>query len=162
MQSFVNYLFYVVEKKSRIGLISSSGRNFTGKICVYHRGGGNKKCSLKIDFFRRINSFGFITKIFKDSAFTSFIGLILYENGLSNYILLSEGSFVAKRIYSGVKSLDFTTGSTVMLSSANLFSSINNFEFYPYAGSIYSRAAGSSAVITSKSNDKVLIKFKSG
>jgi hypothetical protein len=39
------YLFKRVNKKLRLGYISSAGRNFLGTICVHHRSGGTKKKS---------------------------------------------------------------------------------------------------------------------
>jgi hypothetical protein len=35
----IDYIFTFVSKKLRIGWISSSGRNHSGRICVHHRGG---------------------------------------------------------------------------------------------------------------------------
>jgi ribosomal protein L2 len=61
-----------------------------GKICVHHKSKGNKKYNYLVDFFRRINSKGLLVKKLKIPLYSSFIGLILYENGLTSYILLSE------------------------------------------------------------------------
>lgn len=91
----------LISKKLKFGFVSKSGRNFSGKICVYHKGGGNKKCHLLVDFIRRVNSYGFIFKIIKHSLFSSLIGLIIYENGLSSYILLSENNNLYNKLYSG-------------------------------------------------------------
>jgi ribosomal protein L2 len=54
----LNYAFRSISRKLRRGYISASGRNFTGKICVHHQGGGNKKLIYLVDMYRRINSFG--------------------------------------------------------------------------------------------------------
>jgi len=54
-------LFYtrsVLLKKLAIGYIPSGGRNSQGKICVRHRGGGEKRKIYLIDYYRRINNFG--------------------------------------------------------------------------------------------------------
>jgi hypothetical protein len=61
----LKYLFKKLDKKLRLGYVPSSGRNYLGTICVHHRGGGSKKKSYLIDFFRRVNSFGFIVKLLK-------------------------------------------------------------------------------------------------
>lgn len=47
-----------LKKKFGIGYIPSGGRNNIGKICVHHRGGGNKRKYYFIDYYRRINEFG--------------------------------------------------------------------------------------------------------
>lgn len=77
-----SYFKFLISKKLRIGFNFGSGRSF-GLISIHHRGGRLKKSIYNIDFFKRINSFGFISKILKTSLFTSFVGLIIYENGLS-------------------------------------------------------------------------------
>jgi len=89
----MEYRFKKVEKFLRRGYVISSGRNFLGKICVHHKGSEKKRNNIKIDFFRRINQFGFIAKIIKNIKFSSYLGLIIYKNGLSSYIILSEKVF---------------------------------------------------------------------
>jgi len=164
----LKYFFKFIEKKLRIGFVSNSGRNFLGVICVHHRGGGSKKKSYFVDFFRRLNSFGYIIKILKVPFYSSFLGLIVYQNGLSCYTLLSEQITIGSRIFSGFLLKDknhnqvLTPGSSVLLSNINLFSNVSNIEIVPYYGGILSRAAGTGFIITSKLQDKVLLKSKSG
>jgi len=95
-----NNFYFLITKKLRIGFQFGVGRSF-GRISVFHRGGRLRKSFIFVDFFRRINSFGFIFKIIKTSLFTSFLGLIIYENGLTNYIILSENSKVNNLLFSG-------------------------------------------------------------
>jgi ribosomal protein L2 len=76
--NFVNYYFYSTTKKLRVGYLGSSGRNNSGKITVLHRCTGHKKCMYRVDFFRRIGSFGVIIKILKTPFFSSFLGYIFY------------------------------------------------------------------------------------
>jgi len=57
---FYLYLVYVkkyfklyiqcVSKKLKVGTYNRLGTNFSGKICVFHRGGGNKHFYRVIDF----------------------------------------------------------------------------------------------------------------
>jgi ribosomal protein L2 len=102
-----------------------------GIICVHHRGGGLKKKSYFVDFFRRVNSFGYIFKILKTPFYTSFLGFIIYQNGLSCYMLLSEQLIVGSRIFSGLllkgkKAKQVSScGSSVLLSNVNLFSNVS-------------------------------------
>jgi ribosomal protein L2 len=84
-----------------VGKVSNAGRNFLGRICVQGRGGGKKFRYLKVDFYRRINSFGKILKILSKIYISGFLGLILYDNGLASYILLSDGVKLNDIIYSG-------------------------------------------------------------
>lgn len=133
----LEYTFKNVEKKLRFGYIPSSGRNFLGVICVHHRGGGNKRRNFHVDFFRRINLFGYVCKIKKTPFFTGLLGLIIYQNGISSYILLSEKVSVGDRIFSGsclAKDKEqhcMVLGSSLPLSYISLFSIVNNVELMP-------------------------------
>jgi large subunit ribosomal protein L2 len=99
---FLVYFFKRVNKRFSMGLSRHSGRNLLGKICVYGRGGGNKFLYRNVDFIRRINSYGKILQLIKDINYRSgFIGLVLYDFGLSSFILLSEHLLIDDRIYSG-------------------------------------------------------------
>jgi len=93
---YLSYLFKIVNSFLRIGYIPSSGRNFSGKICIRHQGGSRKRCYLYVDFFRRLNLVGVLSKIKKTSLYTGYLGLMLYQNGLSNYILLSENMHIGQ------------------------------------------------------------------
>lgn len=145
-----------------IGTNAKSGRNQKGIICVHHRFGGNKRKFFHIDFFRRINNYGFIYKIIKDTRRTSFIGGIIYENGLFGYIILSENVFIGQKIYSGIFNNQNILGYTSLLKNVKLFEIINNIEIYPNKGSSLSRSAGSNAILTAISNNIVTLKLKSG
>jgi len=159
------YFNLFLSKKLRVGFIFGSGRSF-GLISVHHRKCRTVKKAFYVDFFKRINSYGFIFKIIKTSLFTSFIGLIIYENGLSNYILLSENVNVDNILFSGSfikKSVKLLKGYSLPLSYINLFSIVSNIELYPFRGMVYSRSAGTSSILAGKfNNNTVLLKLKSG
>lgn len=104
----------------------------------------------------------------KTPFYTAFLGFVIYQNGLSNYVLLPDGVNVGSRIYMGsfispenLKSFSIA-GSSLPLSYINLFSLVSNVELSPFKGGLLSRAAGTSLILTSKLNDKVLLKSKSG
>jgi ribosomal protein L2 len=50
----LNYVFKRIMKKLSFGAICAAGRNFSGAICVFHRGGGDKNSQHYVDFFRRL------------------------------------------------------------------------------------------------------------
>jgi len=141
-----------------------SGRNYSGRICVHHRGGGNKRSYYYLDIYRRINCYGRLIRKFKLFHYSALIGLILYENGLMNYILLSEITDMEKKIYSGSTGykIPLTPGSALSLVHLKLFSKISFIEVYPFYGSLLARAAGTSAVLTGHLPDAVTIKLRSG
>lgn len=162
--SILDYTFKLISKKLRIGWISSSGRNFSGRICVHHRGGGDKKCYYHIDFFRRVNCYGFLIKKFKISFFTSLVGWIVYENGLSSYILLSDYNELHRKLYSGTfgKKVPLVVGSALPIKFSKLFTTLNNVELYPFSGSILARSAGVSVMLTALTINTGTLKLKSG
>lgn len=41
--NLLKYTFKKVSKKLKCGTFTKTGKNFSGKICVFRRGGGNKK-----------------------------------------------------------------------------------------------------------------------
>jgi len=162
----LNYnLSSYLSKKLKIGTYFLGGRNFSGHICVHHRSGGVKRNYLLIDFFRRVNSFGTIYKIIKDLNRTALVGSIIYDNGLFSFIVLSEGCKIGDKLYSGsFKNFrsKIKNGFAIILNLINLFTIVNNVEFRPYHAAALSRSAGSSSLVVSKNNDKVIIKTKSG
>lgn len=162
------YTIYFLKKYLRIGYVSASGRNFLGKICIAHRGGGLKRNKFYVDFFRRANMFGYLFKIKKVTWFTGFLGLIIYQNGLSNYVLLSENIQLGEHLYFGTNLIIdkenscLKLGSSVPLSYISLFSLINNIELKAFNGGQLARAAGTSGMLISKSINSITIKLKSG
>jgi len=159
---YKNYLFKYINKKMKIGLNIKSGRNFMGRICVHHKI-HNKSKYLKIDFYRRLNCFGYIYKIIKNSNRSSYIGGIIYINGLFAYIILTEKIKIGYKIYSGIlynnnKNIVYT----YLLKNINLFTVISNVELNPYSGFNLVRAAGTKSILTKIEKNKVSLKLKSG
>jgi len=101
----------------------------------------------------------------RDNFHTGYIGLVFYDNGLTSFILLSEGVLKGSRLFSGNLKLVYNhikLGSTQKLLHINLFETINSIELVPYSGSILARAAGSSSKIITKDNIKSILKLSSG
>jgi len=141
--------------------------NFLGRICIHGRANINKFVYRSIDFFRRINKFGFICKIFYDNNRSAFIGLILYINGLASYIILSNLNNKNDFIYSGsgincnylgIKN----DGWALPLSEINLFTLVSNIEIKPFSGIKLLRSAGCSGLLIKQINVKIYLKLKSG
>jgi len=167
MSNYLKYIFSIFNKKLSIGIRPRSGRNFSGKICVYHKSGGNKNQYICIDFYRRINNFGYIYIVLKTVNRTAFIGGIIYENGLFSYILTTENLIIGNKIYSGIfKKYSFFNinrkGNNIILRDMSLFDILSNVEKFPYSGGSILRAAGVSSILTNKSNNNVVLKLKSG
>lgn len=140
-----------------------AGRNFKGRICVQHQGAGDKHNYIKIDRFRFVNLSGFVLRIIDTFFSSSFLGLIIYVNGLLNFINLSEGLKLFSFIFSGYNKIEnIGVGSTQRLFNITLFDSINSLEIYPFSGAKLARSAGAFAKIISKERYTVVVKLNSG
>ena len=109
------YLFFF-KKSQRFfkkPLVMAAGRNNQGRITVNHQGGGDKHSILLVDRFRFLNAFGFVLRILDDFFRTAYVGLIIYDNGLLNFILLCEGVLKGSLIFSGARRIfNASVGST--------------------------------------------------
>jgi len=91
--------------------------------------------------------------------------LIIYKNGLSSYIILSEKVFLNDFVYSGSLPVDEKSlflGSALPFFYIPLFTIINNIEFKAFSGAKLARSAGTSGIIAAKREKRVIIKVKSG
>lgn len=166
--NIINYnIINVMRKKLIKGLKSKGGRNFLGRICI--KGQGLCKSSMKkkfryLDFYRRINKNGILLKIFYDPNRTGKIGLILYLNGLSAFILIQKGLNIFDSIYSGYifTKNNINKGDSTIINNIPLFSIISNIENKPFQGGKLCRAANLSALLISKDNNIGILKLNSG
>lgn len=125
-------------KRSVFGLYSTGGRNFLGRVCVHHKGGGLKKRFLLLDRYRRLGQYGYVLKVFRGTFKSPHIGLLLYDNGLVSMITLTSGIFSGLRLFSGASffsgehsPLFSVEGSSSLLSSIGLFTVISSLELHP-------------------------------
>jgi len=160
--NYFKYLLFNINKKLKLGCSLKAGRNFLGKICVHHQFGGKNFKKFNIDFFRRIEQYGYIYKIIIDHNRTAFIGGIIYENGLFSYIILAEKLYIGNKIYSGILNINNKIGYTNILKNIKLFTIINNLEKNTTKGISLIRAAGSSALLTNINKKMAVLKLKSG
>jgi large subunit ribosomal protein L2 len=162
----LNYFFFKLSSKLVKGKTSSGGRNFLGRVCIKGRCKGNKRLFRYLDFFKRLNSFGFLCRVVYDSNRTAPIGYFLFENGLACYNILVDGIKIGTTVYSGYESYLFEKvigcGWSVPIFHMRLFSVISSIELRPFSGSKLARSAGSFAILIGKSKDKAMLKLKSG
>lgn len=166
-------------KRLKKGFLKTAGRNNTGKITVYHRGGGLKRTYRMIDFWRRINYKGVVLNISSDPFRNCFIALVLYSNGFVSYILIPENVKKGQFLWSGSEWISkklnqeewplniratIPIGSTILLGLCPVGTEICNVELKPGFGGQLCRSAGTSAVVVKKETTTrtVVIKLKSG
>jgi len=91
--------------------------------------------------------------------------MVVYDNGLISFIILSHGLAKGSKIFSSISYIEkknFSIGSSNLVKFFGLFSVINSVELFPFSGSKLARSAGSSAYIIKKDKNKVFLKLKSG
>jgi large subunit ribosomal protein L2 len=161
----LNFFFLKTLKGLSKGKLSKGGRNFLGRVCVIGRSFLKRKIYIKVDIFRRINSLGSICKIVYDTNRSIKVGFIVYFNGLTSFIGLSEGLKIGDFVYSGGEPKGFKKflkGDALPLKFLNLFSVLNNIELKPFKGAQLVRAGGGSCVFIGKKFDKGILKLSSG
>lgn len=146
---------------------NTGGRNNTGRITVFQRGGGIYHKYRVLDFFRKIHNIPcVIVRNEYDPNRSSFITLLYYSNGLFSYILTPQFLRSNLFIMSGVfKDITFYShiGNCTYIQYLPLGSLIHNIEVFPGSGGKLVRTAGNSAIILKKfKNNTVLIQLRSG
>lgn len=143
-------------------LKKTGGRNNSGCVTVWQRGGGNKRRYRVIDFKR--NKYGvsaIVETIEYDPNRSSRIALLKYRDGERRYILAPSGLKVGEELISG-PGVEIRTGNTLPLSEIPLGTFIHNVELQPGAGAKLARSAGASAQLIAKAEDSSQVKLSSG
>lgn len=140
----------------------SSGRNFSGKITVRSQGGRQKRFLRLIDWKRsQADMSGKVVSIEYDPNRTAQIALLVYPNGVKNYILAPIGLAVGDQVSSAITA-EIKPGNTFVLRNIPIGTPIHNLEITPGKGAQMVRSAGNSAMIQSKDGDRVIVKLPSG
>lgn len=149
-------------KKLKKILPKNSGRNFSGKITIRHRGGRQKRFLRKIDFKRnKLEVWGLVEAIEYSPNRGADLALVLYEDGERRYILATEGMKIGQKIISS-EMAPLEDGNALPLSKIPAGTYIHNIEITPGKGGQMVKGAGSVATVQGKEEEFVLIKLPSG
>jgi len=152
-------------KKFIKGKITSGGRNHSGKITVYQRGGGNKQCYRIIDFQRNTKE-GIILGFEYDPNRNTFLAKVYNKNkNIYFYILAPAGLKILDKIYSSKKkrNLIFQPGNTFLIKNIPVGCLIHNIELIPNNGGKLIRSAGTFAkILYSNQKNFVTVRLASG
>ncbi|MCH9753572.1 MAG: 50S ribosomal protein L2 [Alphaproteobacteria bacterium] len=144
------------------GLSKTGGRNNSGRITSWHKGGGHKRVYRLIDFKRSKRDMeATVERIEYDPNRTAFIALVKYKDGQMSYIVAPNG-LKDKDVISAGENVDIKVGNALPLSSIPVGTTVHNVELKPGKGGQLARSAGSSVKIESKDSGYVLIKLRSG
>lgn len=131
-----------------MGVRVFAGRNFFGRITVFHRGGGVKRRIRILDYYRKVREFGVVLSILEGRGRFGYLGLVCYFSGFFSVILSVEGMKVGQRVYSGHlvgSKLDYNPlvfGSAVPLYSVSVGSVVCLIELRWNSGFKLLRSAG--------------------
>ncbi len=143
-------------------LRKTGGRNNTGRVTAWQRGGGNRTKYRIIDFKRdKAGVPATVATIEYDPNRSARIALLHYKDGDKRYIISPVGLTVGEQLVSG-KGAEIKVGNALPLSDMPLGTFIHNIELKPGQGAKMVRSAGSSAQLIAKDEEYVQIKMPSG
>jgi len=150
------------------GKAKTAGRNFSGKITVYHRGGGNKKNIRFLEYKRLLwNVNALVLSIEYDPYRSSFIALLRYHvfdnllmKTVFSYILAPHLLYPGNFICASIKG-DLKPGFTMLLKNIPFGTLVHNIELIPGNGGIFVRSAGTFGQVIKKVNSFVTIRLPS-
>ena len=140
----------------------TGGRNNSGEITVWHRGGGNRTALRIIDFKRDKGGIpAKVRTIEYDPNRSARIALLYYRDGEKRYIVAPVGLRIGDEILSG-KGAEIKIGNSLPLSDMPLGTFIHNIELRPGQGAKLVRSAGTSAQLIAKEDKYAQVKLSSG
>ena len=150
------------EKALTEGVMKSGGRNNTGRITIWQRGGGHKRSYRMVDFKRR--KFDMPAKVERleyDPNRTAYIALVTYQDGEKAYILAPQRLAAGDTVVAGEKT-DVKPGNAMLLKNIPVGTIVHNIELKPGRGGQIARAAGSYVQLVGRDAGYAQLKLSSG
>ena len=149
-------------KKLTKGLAKSGGRNNTGRVTSWQKGGGHKKKYRIIDFKRtKLDVEATVERIEYDPNRSAFIALIKYDDGELSYILAPQKLSIGNKVISSNKA-DIKPGNAMPLNAVPVGTIIHNVELKPGKGGQIARSAGSYVQLIGKDLSYSILRLTSG
>ncbi|MBF0464585.1 MAG: 50S ribosomal protein L2 [Nitrospirae bacterium] len=140
----------------------AGGRNNTGRVTAWHRGGGTKRQYRIIDFKRdKTGIAAKVETIEYDPNRTARIALLKYKDGERRYIILPMGLNVNDDVMSGAEA-EIKPGNALKLKDIPIGTVIHNVELKPGQGGKLIRGAGGQAQLVAKDKGYAQVKLTSG
>lgn len=140
----------------------SGGRNSTGELTMWWRGGGHKRLYRIIDFKRdKKNIPGKVSTIEYDPNRSARIALVTYADGEKRYVLQPLGLKVGDTIIAS-DTADILPGNTLPLANIPQGTLVHNVELKPGRGGQLARSAGAAMQVVAKEGEYVSVKMPSG
>lgn len=139
----------------------TGGRNNSGRVTAWQKGGGHKRAYRIIDFKRnKMNIPCTVETIEYDPNRTARIALLKYQDGERRYILAPMGLQVGDLLVAG-SDAEIKTGNALPLRNIPLGTVIHNIELLPGEGGRVARSAGSFAQLVAKDEKMCHVKMSS-
>ncbi|XDZ66419.1 50S ribosomal protein L2 [Alphaproteobacteria bacterium LSUCC0684] len=149
-------------KKLTEGLTKSGGRNNSGHITAWQKGGGHKRRYRLVDFKRRkMDVAATVERIEYDPNRTAFIALITYADGEQSYILAPQRLAAGDTVISSAKA-DIKPGNALPLSSIPVGTIIHNVELKAGKGGQLARSAGTYVQLIGRDQSYSILRLASG
>jgi large subunit ribosomal protein L2 len=140
----------------------SGGRNSSGELTSWWRGGGHKRLYRIIDFKRdKKNIPATVSTIEYDPNRSSRIALLVYADGEKRYILQPVGMKVGDKVVAG-DNVDILPGNCLPLKNIPLGTTIHNVELRPGKGGQIARSAGSAIQLVAREGEYASLRMPSG
>lgn len=149
-------------KQNVRGKKRSSGRNHSGRITVFHKGGGAKRNYREINFFRASNSTGIVCSLEYDPNRSAYIAAIFDFGKLDFFYILAPQSLRIGDIVKSGLDLEPSLGTSLPLSEIPIGTLIHNVSLKSSQEGKFSRAAGTFSVIKEKTETHATIQLSSG
>jgi len=147
----------LTESKSKSG-----GRNNAGRISVRHQGGGHKQRYRLIDFKRSKDGIpARVERIEYDPNRTANIALLVYKDGVKNYIISPKGIKVGDELQSGADA-PIRAGNAMPIANIPVGSQIHCIEMKPGKGAQIARSAGTAAQLLARDGMYATLRLRSG
>jgi large subunit ribosomal protein L2 len=138
------------------------GRNHTGRITMFNRGGGKKRRYRVIDFKRdKAEITAKVAAIEYDPNRTCRIALLHYADGEKRYILAPDKLNVGDQVVSSA-SADILPGNALPLRNIPLGTMVHNIEMQAGRGGQMVRSAGAGAQLMAKEGNYATLRLPSG
>jgi large subunit ribosomal protein L2 len=145
------------------GLTSKGGRNNTGRITAYHRGGGHKRSYRMVDFRRtRFDAVATVERLEYDPNRTAWIALIKYEDGGLAYIIAPQRLAAGDKVVSTLGTADVKPGNSMPLERMPVGTIVHNVEMKPRKGGQIARSAGAYAQYVGRDSGWAILRLNSG
>ena len=140
----------------------SGGRNNSGSLTSWWRGGGHKRRYRIIDFKRSKKDVpGTVSTVEYDPNRSARIALVTYADGEKRYILQPAGVAVGDTVVAGER-VDILPGNCLPLKNIPLGTQLHNVELRPGKGGQIARSAGSSVQLVAREGKYATLRMPSG